>query len=385
MDVPFAKKFRKDFRSWKQGVRLRRELKRYEHLFQSQNLSVPDDTDIRRIMKSRFPNLKPKSKGTLQIVAVYRHYNWENGSLKPSLEKFGSVFHYDWSERFTHTRTCRDRSVKREIADDLLSTLLGWTQGHSIDVVFAYVSGENVSASTVSKMRDMGIPMINMFLNDKEAFVGKIRKGEASGSRDICRYFDICWTSTADAAKKYCVEGALPIYLPEGANPDLHRPYEIEKTVDVSFVGQCYGNRPKIIQELKDRGIHVEVYGYGWPNGPLTQHDMVRMYSKSKVNLGFGEVGALQNTYCLKGRDFEVPMSGGLYLTEYHPELARCYDLGSEIVTYVDTNDLAEKIQYLLSNPEQADVIRKAGFRRARAQHTWEMRFEKVFRLMGFL
>jgi hypothetical protein len=96
----------------------------------------------------------------------------------------------------------------------------------------------------------VGIPMLNLTLNDKEHFVGKVRNGQAMGSRDICRYFDICWTSTEDAIKKYCVEGAIPVYLPEGANPEVHRAYDTEKTIDVSFVGQYYGNRPEIIKRL---------------------------------------------------------------------------------------------------------------------------------------
>jgi spore maturation protein CgeB len=384
MNDPFGK-YRKDFRSWKKGIRLRREWNMYERKFDSLNCSIPDEKDIQEAIRARFPNLTSKQKGDLRIVAIYRHYNWENGSLKASLKKFGSVLQYDWSERYSHDGAEGDRSVREEMNDDLIATLKQWTNNYSIDVIFTYLSGENVTPATVRKMNVMGIPMVNMFLNDKEGFVGKIHKGQSMGSRDICRYFDLCWTSTEDAVKKYCVEGALPIYLPEGANPDLHRPFDIEKTVDVSFVGQCYGNRPEIIERLERQGIHVEAYGYGWPNGPLTMDEMIRMYSKSKINLGFGGVGSLRNTCCLKGRDFEVPMSGGLYLTEYHPELARWYDLGREIVTYGDLDDLAQKIRHLLSNPEEAEEIRKRGFRRARSEHSWEIRFEKIFRLMGLL
>jgi spore maturation protein CgeB len=159
----------------------------------------------------------------------------------------------------------------------------------------------------------------------------------------------------------------------------------MEKTIEVSFVGQCYGNRSEIINRLESLGIHVEAYGYGWPNGPLTTDDMVRMYSKSRINLGFGGVIGLTNTYCLKGRDFEIPMSGGLYLTEYHPELDKFYDLDSEIVTYKDFDDLVERIRFLLSNPERADEIRRKGFERACREHSWEMRFEKIFQLLGLI
>lgn len=318
-------------------------------------------------------------------MAIFRHYNWENESLKSSLDKFGSVLHYDWSEKFNASEKTWNSSLKTEMNDDLIATLEQWTKRHSVDVIFSYLSGENVTVATVRGIKALGIPMVNMFLNDKEGFVGKIRKGQAMGSRDICGFFDLCWSSTEDAITKYCVEGALPIYLPEGANPDIHRPFDIEKTVDISFVGQCYGNRPKIIQRLERKGIHVEAYGSQWPNGPLSLGEMIRMYSRSKINLGFGGVDGLRNSYCLKGRDFEIPMSGALYLTEYNPELERWYDLGKEIVTYADFDDLTEKIRHFLSNPKEAEEIRKRGIRRARSEHSWEMRFEKIFRLMGLL
>jgi spore maturation protein CgeB len=197
--------------------------------------------------------------------------------------------------------------------------------------------------------------------------------------------FDICWTSTADAVKKYCVEGATPVYLPEGANPEIHRPVDCEKTIDVSFVGQCYGNRPETVNLLKRAGIHVEAFGYGWPNGPLSTEEMVRTYSKSRVNLGFGGVEGHNETFCLKGRDFEIPMSGGLYLTEYHRELETVYDIGTEIVAYTGLDDLVEKIKWLLANPGEAETIRQAGRRRALTDHTWEKRFEKIFSLLNLL
>ena len=78
-------------------------------------------------------------------------------------------------------------------------------------------------------------------------------------------------------------------------------------------------------------------------------------------------------------------MSGGLYLTEYHNELEECYELGKEIVTYTDFEDLVTKLRYLLSNPKEAEEIRQKGTQRARSEHTWEMRFEKIFYLMGLL
>ncbi len=362
-----------------------REVRSYRALFASRKLFLPDGAAIRQTLKERFPALKPKRKGNLKILAVYHHYNWENDSLKPALEKFGSVRHYDWYEEFNHQSKDWHRSLRARMNQDLAGRLKEWADDHSIDVIFSYLSGEIVTPETMKQLRSLRIPTLNLALNDKEAFVGRIRNGQAMGSRDICRFFDLCWTSTEDALEKYCVEGALPVYLPEGANPAIHRPFDLPKTIDVSFVGQCYGNRPEVVCQLMHRGIQVEAWGEGWPNGSLSMEEMVRLYSKSRINLGFGGIAGQKDTFCLKGRDFEIPMSRGLYLTEYHPELEGAYDLQHEIVTYSGFDDLLAKIRYLLTHPAKAEEIREKGYQRARRDHTWERRFEGLFNLMGLI
>lgn len=381
------KKYRKRLRAWLAKRRLARELAHYESLFQSRSLCIPDDMVIRQSIQSRFPHLRPKPKGKLNILALYYHHNWENDSLRPSLAKFGYVRHYDWTEEFDHRGREREwhKSIKSLMNDDLIVRVKKWVAEDSTDVIFTYLSGEFVSPTTARELSSIGIPMVNLSLNDKEGFVGKIRNGQVTGQRDICRFFSACWTSTYDALKKYCVEEGIPVYLPEGANPEVHRPYPVERDIDVSFIGQCYGNRPQVINGLRERGIDVEAYGYGWPKGPLSTDDMVRMYSRSKINLGFGGVAGHKDTYCLKGRDFEIPMSRGLYLTEYNRELERFYNLGEEIVTYSGFEDLMFKINDLLSSSEKSEAIRQKGHERARKEHTWEKRFDKIFRLIGLV
>jgi hypothetical protein len=268
---------------------------------------------------------------------------------------------------------------------DLLGFARNLMRERPVHVFFTYLSGELVAPATMGELSALGVPIVNLSLNDKEAFTGRVRAGLATGIRDLCRSFDLCWTSTRDALEKYCVEGATPLYLPEGANPEVHRPFDVEKTIDVSFVGQRYGNRPAVIDALRKAGIRVEAFGPGWPSGPLSTEEMVRMYSRSRVNLGFGGVAGHKDTHCLKGRDFEVPMSGGLYLTEAYEELERFYEVGREIVTWSGVEDLVEKVRWLLSNPGEAEAIRRAGRRRALSEHTWEMRFDRVFRVIGVL
>src|SRR5512140_2749899 len=377
--------FRRRLRSRGNQRRLDAEWKWYLSRFASLGLSVPDDEEIRSRVLSRFPGRIPCRKGALSILAVYHSYNWEEESLRPALRRFGDVFHYDWFGKSGSGNGRTDAAVRARMNEDLLKTVTTRAADRPFDMVFTYLSGEQAAPETVAALRGLGAPIVNLSLNDKEGFVGRVRDGAAMGVRDICRHFDLCWTSTRDAVEKYCVEGATPLYLPEGANPEVHRPYEAEKTLDVSFVGQCYGNRPAAVNALREAGIRVEAFGPGWPSGPLSTQEMVLTYSRSRVNLGFGGVAGHKDTYCLKGRDFEVPMSGGLYLTEEHEELPRFFEVGKEIVTYRGIENLIEKVRMLLENPGEADAIRVAGRARALREHTWEMRFSKVLNLLGII
>ncbi len=377
---------RRSLRTWRNQLRLAREQKIYQELFLECGLAIPDEAEIRACVVSRFPGKAPKKKGELRILSIYHDYNWEGASLGPSLAKFGEACHLDWRDpELAAGGQPGVAGWKEAMNAGLLDRVNSLAAERPFDVVFSYLSGGQVTGETINGLRGLGAPMVNLALNDKESFVGKMRGGYAEGARDICRYFDLCWTSTADALGKYVVEGATPLYLPEGANPDIHKPYDEERIYDVSFVGQRYGNRPEVISRLSDAGIRVEVFGPGWQNGPLSTEEMVRTWSRSKINLGFGGVLGHKETYCLKGRDFELPMSGGLYLTEHHDELVPFYEIGREIITYTGFDDLLEKIRWLLLNPDQSDAIRRAGRERALREHTWEMRFERVFRLLGVL
>ena len=379
------KKYRRQYRTWRNDKRLQKEQSYYDDLFAVRGLAVPKEEELRAACRRLFPTLAPKPTGSLRILAVYHDYNWEETALKPALGKFGTVFHFDWFRGAGAARGEWHRSGRGEMNRELLAYTRNMIRQGGLDVIFAYLSGEQVTTAAMAAIAALGVPTVNLALNDKENFVGKIRGSQAMGVRDICRHFTLCWTSTEDALKKYVVEGARPVYLPEGANPELHHPQETEKTIDVSFVGQCYGQRPEIVARLKAAGVNVVAYGPGWPSGPLTTEAMVRLYSQSRINLGFGGVHGCTDAFCLKGRDFEVPMSGGLYLTEHHPELERVYEIGKEILTYRDFDDLLTKIRRLLENPWEAEAIRRRGRERALRNHSWEGRFRKIFTLMGII
>jgi len=82
-------------------------------------------------------------------------------------------------------------------------------------------------------------------------------------------------------------------------------------------------------------------------------------------------------------RDFEAPMCRTCYLTGHNDEIAQFYALGSEVDTYRDKTELVDKVRFYLANPDAAERLREAGYRRAMRDHTWTQRFEELFLKIG--
>jgi spore maturation protein CgeB len=126
-------------------------------------------------------------------------------------------------------------------------------------------------------------------------------------------------------------------------------------------------------------------FGKGWPNGPVANEAMNRLYARSRINLGCGGIGYSKDLLCLKGRDFEVPMSGAIYLTQDNPELGLVFDVGREILVYRDIDDCAATIRAVLGDPERAAQVRRAARARSLREHTYEARWTRVLSLLGAL
>jgi spore maturation protein CgeB len=115
---------------------------------------------------------------------------------------------------------------------------------------------------------------------------------------------------------------------------------------------------------------------------PLSDEELVRMYSRSKISLGFTTVaeGLIKQ---VRLRDFEAPMSGAFYMVERFNDLAEFFDPGKEVVFFDSPDDLLDKVRYYLGHDAERRRIREAGMRRARNEHTWHRRFETVFAQIG--
>jgi hypothetical protein len=254
-----------------------------------------------------------------------------------------------------------------------------------VDAVFAYGSHLDFEPETLQALRATGVPVLDLCLDDKHIFLEKKRYGHPNGQKALIGSVDVHLTNSPDCVRWYLGEGVPAYFMPQGVNPDVFRSLDVARDVDVSFVGQRYGMRARLLDLLRATGVRVECFGAGWGTRVISDDEKVEMYNRSRINLGVGGTGLSDLITCIKGRDFEVPACGAVYLTTFNAELMPLYDIGKEILCYYNEIDCVEVIRYYLERPKDLEAIGRAARERVLRDHTWEKRFAGLLQWMGIL
>jgi hypothetical protein len=350
-------------------------------------LPAPSGLELRQALRDRIgvrvANLHwPKPPGELHIFLAYPLHNWE-AVLSQALATFGRVSEFEWRSR-GFDDTGADWIGRRDAMNaELLQAFHAANRERPVDVVVGYVSGYTVAPEVLLEMAAAGPVVTNFCFDDKIRWPGELRGGRYTSPAAIARAVDLNLTSDPDGARRYFAHGGLSMFHAEAADPQWYRPLDLPFEFDVSFVGARYGWRPLLVEGLRRRGIEVACFGKGWPNGPIANQEMNGLYARSRINLGCGGIGYSRNLVCLKGRDFEVPMSGAVYLTQDNPELSLVFVVGREIATYRNVDHCAAVIREILADPEGADRMRRAARSRSLRDHTYTARWSSVLQLLG--
>jgi spore maturation protein CgeB len=301
------------------------------------------------------------------------------------------------------------------------------------DFFLSYFTDNDITTETLSTLKKWGVPMANFSCNNTHQF-HLVEK--------ISPLYDFNLHSEKDTDIKFKAINANPVWFPMAANPKYCYPQKLDFIYDLSFVGAAYSQRSHYIDCLVSNEMQVDCFGPNWlinkPHTrlkkfkkesvrslnlvrqiflkdvkkrydissklkyydllnnlrqknqnhlhyPVSDIEMIRIFNQTKVNLGFTEVFSIDNIpgHGLKQhihlREFEAPMSGALYMTNYFEELEHFYDVGSEILTFKNEYELIDKSRYYLFNEKAAAKIREKGLHRAVSCHSYQKRFLDFF------
>lgn len=252
------------------------------------------------------------------------------------------------------------------------------------DLLFAVLFEQEIFPETIRTItEELDTVTFNWFTDDHWRF--------DNFSRFYAPPFSYVATTDPQSVPKYHGIGYENVILSQWAcNQYLYKPIPGERTMDATFIGMPHGDRKKIIRHLRKNGIDVKTWGYGWPEGRLTQQQMIETFSRSKINLNLANSSTKsriffwrKGTQQIKGRNFEVPGCGSFLMTNYVAHLEDYFEIGKEVVCFENQKDLLEKIRYYLKNDEEREAIALAGYERIINDHTYEKRFRIIFQKMG--
>ena len=365
------------------------ERERIKRAAAANHIRCPGADEIKGQLRARLRDRSrrhgwPRRKGELHIFVTFQHWDWED-VLYRAFAPFGEISVFEWRALGFDQASSGWLQRRPVMNAAMLEAFRAANDRRPVDAVIGYLSGHNTDASVLRAIAAHGAAVFNVSYDDTLGFEARCGDGGLRGAAALAASADLNLTSVPGAQLGYALHGGLAMFHAEAAQPGRRSLDGQTFRHDVSFVGACYGFRARFIARLRRQGIDVKAFGRGWPPGPVGAGQMTEIFAGSRINLGFSSVGHSRQLMCLKGRDFEVPMSGGLYLTQYHPDLERVFDVGREIATYRNEGDCAATIRELLAEPDAADAIRRAGHARALRDHTYEARWMNVFEMAGLL
>ncbi len=376
-----------------------------------------------------FLALHPQGNGS-----VPGSMTWYNNLYLPLID-LGHDVHFLNLKDFCIQNSVKFKSVeyKEKLSVSIIPLIKKLNDQKKIDFILTYFTRDHITVDALKEMKSIGIPTANFSCNNTHQFYLV---------EEISKYFTYNLHSEYDASVKFKNAHATPIWFQMAANPNFYFPKKERKFVsDVSFIGSSYAKRLDYIFDLMTNGINIKCYGPNWlinkPNPdlkffykelnriitlstlifysdkfrrykksfelnyydkqtllrkeysenlnyPVSDSEMIEIFRTSRINLGFLEVYketsvGFETKKHLHLREFEVPMAGGLYATNYSNELAEHYVPEKEVITFVNSEELIDKINFYLQNPSMADKIREAGHIRAIKDHTYHERYRQLF------
>jgi spore maturation protein CgeB len=216
---------------------------------------------------------------------------------------------------------------------------------------------------------------------DPLTFVGQITTGRLQHLRrlELLKYLAPLYplkiySSLGDASlfDELKVLGKQGVYAAVQAAQRLHVPNFILENIPVLSKATRWKAMPlcPTVRSLKGK-LEPSVYGL----------DMFRTLRRSAVTLN-NHID-LSEASASNMRLFEATGVGACLLTDWKSNLVDFFDLEREVVTYKSPGECAEKIDWLLKNPDKAAEIGRSGQKRTLRDHSFKNRaviLDKIIR-----
>lgn len=211
------------------------------------------------------------------------------------------------------------------------------------------------------------------------------------------RPFDLILTSFPHFVDRFRAAGIASEYFRIGFDPRvLERIGETDRGHDTVFVGALGGTQHARGNELLERAaarVPIDAWGYGLDglgrDSPLARRyhgeawgiEMFRVLAQTRIALNRHIDVAEENANNM--RLYEATGMGALLLTDAKRNLGELFEVGREVVSYRDEDELVRAVEYFLAHEDERAAIAAAGRQRTLRDHTYAVRMRELVAILG--
>lgn len=186
-----------------------------------------------------------------------------------------------------------------------------------------------------------------------------------------------------------------PLYY--AADPDLFKPVDVEKDIDISFFG--YGSEfreewmTKMIADpsmkLANVNFSVGGKGFGIPLGnanligDLPYSAFREFCCRSKICLNITRWSHTNVYASATARPFELAAYGACIVSQPYNGIEEWFEVGKDLIVVDSEDEVMETYQWLLDSDEECGMYGERARRRVLKEHTFCHRAEKIVRVLG--
>jgi hypothetical protein len=290
------------------------------------------------------------------------------------------------------------------------------TNRQQVDVFLCYLYPKQIDISAIKSIRALGVPCVNFYCDHVREF---------SVPPLEFKVFDLIWVPEFEALEMYEKARINHIHLPMPmwVAPDL-RSIPTRESGKIAFIGSKDTLRSHLLAAAIGKGLDLQIRGEGWipdlasAGKPASSaystrirnqvnllsrigikafliHQMgrgkvtfdagvpdryiftkpdfveyIELTRNSNIVLGINRVPAQKDfrqraVVYSRLRDIEAPMLGACYLTEYTEGLRGLYELGRDIETYRDADELTARCREIGNSVSLRNTLRRSGQKKA--------------------
>lgn len=203
------------------------------------------------------------------------------------------------------------------------------------------------------------------------------------------------FVTTHSATVPWYEHNGLKVIKSQWGGSPLYKNEPLEKTYDISFIGQKHGRMPdgrflrsEIVNAFLAAGLPVDLFGNYWDgyenwHGYIADYqEIIKVFNQSKICLNLSNPWHHGTMPQIKGRHFEIPQTGGFQLCTPADDLDSYFVEDKEIVVARSVQELVDKARYYLDHTDEREAIAAAGHRRMLQEHQWHHRLESIFKAL---